>query len=1052
MSKFKGYARNSGFKEIALPNTARRIEEEGERTLRRMDNDFKIRVENAQANIDSLNEKYRVEEKNRDFVFELESENRNQIRSQMVENMKVARENANTEQANIRSKFEGIAQFSQTAAKISGELFTEMTERSQKRGEDLANVIAMAGLNFADVDYIRKVEKANIENDENYRLLVEKLRKAGASSDVIKSIRESNASTFYGMKKTMLVNAGLDYPEYLAQKEADYLLNPDGTPTNYTLGQARGMGTRFKDAIEAQELRNTTDYINEFGETSDPMVSRFLYPKMAEAERAANRGRVARQSELDEEEATLQRVQGWHTIYNDAQSPRDAINSAWQTIQLHQRKGVAREEWLDAELIAVQNGRFATVHEAMRYLEDLESFEVSINGGPKRRFKDAFKNSQGLRDLRKGIESYFIDVETRNSRLKSINDNRIVASAVQAMLESDGFTDAAANDFIHQIKKLGADPSEFNAVLFANTVEADERRKVIAYIEEQKADGSLTLSTFNGIVDPKVLDAYKEDIARLTAESTGYPQSLQDVRKELGQVLKEKFHDDFDFSKGKTGFTFLRANQHALRLYQSFLKKVKKSADELTTLNDIQQQAKDLTIAEIRKEKGVFQTSDKKLAGPPFFLKFDPRNPEIYIPPDLGKGVSHMLNRVNAEPSSVINERFITTSKAKELAKKIQTKNLKVIPTLFQDLALYSGIPAEQILQTQIELAAPELKGKFTVEKDLASNVITTTPPEILNILENLNSENLRTAIVASGNKVHSVRNHSQGYSDVLSLTRASGFKAPHVAASMWQLETGGGKSYAGRNNLFNIKGNPGEGPSGNYDEFIDGQWTTQRSTFKDYESPSQSVEDYINTLKKYPGVNEATTPREMVQAIYDGGYATDPEYVNKVLRIATENGVNVDQPFIKYEGPATRDPNYGDATMQHIYNVHGIGWKSTGPHLDVKQLDNPNTPEDETGAYFEYDDPEIAEYLFVDDLEKGRVPLPQVPMTGSWEDHANRPRPSNGYDYGIHDGRPIFLKPPARVIYSEETIEGDDMLYIELPSGRRFKFHHGKDPNKKRQ
>tara|TARA_Y100000287_G_scaffold170799_1_gene156751 strand:- start:41 stop:3190 length:3150 start_codon:yes stop_codon:yes gene_type:complete len=1046
MSKFKGYARNSGFKEISLPNTARRIEEEGERTLRRMENDFKIRVQNAQENIDSLNQKYRVEEKNRDFVFDLESENRNQIRSQMVENMKVARENANTEQENIRSKFEGIAAFSQTAAKISGDLFTEMTERRQKRGEDLANVIAMAGLNFADVDYIRKIEKANIENDENYRLLIEKLRQAGASSDVIKSIRESNASTFYGMKKTMLVNAGLDYPEYLAAKEADYLLNPDGTPTNYTLGQARGMGTQFNDAIEAQELRNTTDYITEFGETSDPMVSRFLYPKMVEAERAANRGRSARQRQLDEQEAKVERTQKWNTIYDDAQSPEDAIDSAWQHIQVYKRKGVAREEWLEAELIAVQNGRFADIHEANRYMETLENFEVSINGGPKRRFKDAFKNSTGLRDLRDGINTYFIELENQNLRLKSINDKRIVLSAVKAMIDSDGFTDAAANDFIFQIEKLGADPSEFKAILYANTIEADERQKVIDYIEEQKADGSLTLSTFNGIVDTKVLDEYKEDIARLTAESQGYSQSLKDVEKELGQVLKDKFEDDFDFSKGKTGFTFLRAKQHALRRYQFHLNDLKKSAGESTTLDDIQQQAKDLTIAEIRDEKGDFQTSSVTTAGDGFFIRFDPKNEEKYIPPDLGKGVSHMLNRVNAEPSSVINERFITTSKAKELAKKIQTNSLKVIPTLFQDLARYSGIPAEQILQTQIELAAPELKGKFTVEKDLASNVITTTPPEILNILENLNSENLRTAIVASGNKVHAVRTHSQGYSDVLSLTKASGFKAPHVAASMWQLETGGGKFMAGRNNLFNIKSTSGEGSSGNYTEFIDGQWTTQRSTFKDYESPSQSVEDYINTLKKYPGVNEANTPREMVQAIYDGGYATDPEYVNKVLRIARENGVNVDQPFIEYEGPATRDPNYGDATMQHIYNVHSIGWGSTGPHLDVKQLDNPNTPEDETGAYFEYDDPEIAEYLFVDDLEKGRVPLPQVPMMGSWESHANRS--SNGYDYGIHDGRPIFLKPPARVIDSITTTEGDDMLYIELPSGRRFKFHHGKDPN----
>ena len=129
-----------------------------------------------------------------------------------------------------------------------------------------------------------------------------------------------------------------------------------------------------------------------------------------------------------------------------------------------------------------------------------------------------------------------------------------------------------------------------------------------------------------------------------------------------------------------------------------------------------------------------------------------------------------------------------------------------------------------------------------------------------------------------------------------------------------------------------------------------------------------------------------------------------------------------------------------------HVYNVGSIGWGSTGSHLDLKQEDNPNTPENEKGAYFNYDDPEIAEYVFVDDKEMGMVPLTQVPMTGSWESHTGRG--SNGYDYGIHEGRGIYIKPPARVVNSFRTSQNDDLLIIELPSGRRFKCHHGRRVN----
>tara|TARA_B100001287_G_C22608482_1_gene493944 strand:- start:761 stop:1048 length:288 start_codon:yes stop_codon:yes gene_type:complete len=93
MSKFKGYAQSSGFKNIQLPDTTRRIREKGERTISRMEQTFKIEQENAEAVLNALNDKYRVEAGNRQAVFDLESENRNQIRNQMIANADVARAN-----------------------------------------------------------------------------------------------------------------------------------------------------------------------------------------------------------------------------------------------------------------------------------------------------------------------------------------------------------------------------------------------------------------------------------------------------------------------------------------------------------------------------------------------------------------------------------------------------------------------------------------------------------------------------------------------------------------------------------------------------------------------------------------------------------------------------------------------------------------------------------------------------------------------------------------------------------------------------------------------
>jgi hypothetical protein len=81
-------------------------------------------------------------------------------------------------------------------------------------------------------------------------------------------------------------------------------------------------------------------------------------------------------------------------------------------------------------------------------------------------------------------------------------------------------------------------------------------------------------------------------------------------------------------------------------------------------------------------------------------------------------------------------------------------------------------------------------------------------------------------------------------------------------------------------------------------------------------------------------------------------------------------------------------------------------------------------------------------EYIFADDPELGLIPIGDAPMTGSWESHTKRG--SNGYDYGFDSGTKILIKPPARVVYSQTTSQGDNLMIVEFPNGRRVKFHHG--------
>lgn len=112
-------------------------------------------------------------------------------------------------------------------------------------------------------------------------------------------------------------------------------------------------------------------------------------------------------------------------------------------------------------------------------------------------------------------------------------------------------------------------------------------------------------------------------------------------------------------------------------------------------------------------------------------------------------------------------------------------------------------------------------------------------------------------------------------------------------------LETGWGQSIlgdsAGRSsmNLFNIKaGSYWQGPSVGVTtlEFRDGVPRPERARFRAYGSFAESFGDYAELLlgngRYREAVDNASDPTAFVQGLVRGGYATDPAYASKVLRL----------------------------------------------------------------------------------------------------------------------------------------------------------------------
>ena len=121
----------------------------------------------------------------------------------------------------------------------------------------------------------------------------------------------------------------------------------------------------------------------------------------------------------------------------------------------------------------------------------------------------------------------------------------------------------------------------------------------------------------------------------------------------------------------------------------------------------------------------------------------------------------------------------------------------------------------------------------------------------------------------------------------------------PEALIAQAALETGWGKNMVrgadGQNsfNLFGIKADArwqGERAVTETVEFRDGLMRKERASFRAYPSLAESFADYADFLKVNPRYGEAlkagADAPAFVRALSQAGYATDPEYSNKINRI----------------------------------------------------------------------------------------------------------------------------------------------------------------------
>lgn len=169
-------------------------------------------------------------------------------------------------------------------------------------------------------------------------------------------------------------------------------------------------------------------------------------------------------------------------------------------------------------------------------------------------------------------------------------------------------------------------------------------------------------------------------------------------------------------------------------------------------------------------------------------------------------------------------------------------------------------------------------------------------------------------------------------------------------------LESGWGGSTLSRspnNNLFGIKCGTTRSPfqSGCVTvptrEYLNGQWVIVNASFRTYASVADSILDHGYYLR-YRGIYDGAflvnySPRLFAQSIARAGYATDPGYPTKLLKIASSYDLYA-QDFGQSVGSAITDPRLGKLTAGAA-QVERVGAASWSAPLDAPAPAAPPAP-----------------------------------------------------------------------------------------------------------
>jgi hypothetical protein len=990
---YRGYARSLGFDPIKAPTEGlARMQERDNRIIRGMEDNRRAVKEVRDEYGAGLERKLSIEAKDRDQNYAWETKLAENRQKAIGVNAQTLIQSELQRGKNAASALESLSKFSTTLADGITEYRKQRDEADKVQG---AYLVASGQISQEEIRNTLIAKTLLKSSGEANNQIVGELQQRNANPYLVSNLASSNKALHVGMMEAYARQTLSGYPAW-AQNKLD----------------EQGLNTAEQRLAAAPQLLG--EFLKENG-LLDIKPMAIMEPLQRANQAYSSLVESARKSDIRNKSDDIRSQAKRLLVENPTgESFMEAFNMISTTYAEDGATPLGRRGARD-ELIKLTSD---TTLFSDQQVEQIWSGAMTDQGSMKDRFKAEY--DELLTNRQKDKEAEFQISEAQERRETKRQEDQLLD-----WVSNNNPNEETLTAIIKEAKTKGIATDRLQAYL-AFTTEQQNADFWGKQFREQYEQGTLSASDVDQPGVPiEVRETWRTRAQQLDQQRSDSGIKQETIKGELADALKQNLIGD---STSRSAHYSVRgASNYALNLYNQKFKQYAKTMEPSVAAN----KARLDVLTAIENKKGAFAViaSSQAKTGQTqaFYAAFTPgKHPGAPATPNVISS-SEVIKKVRANTNVVNTEVLASPALLKDIDNRISSGKPISIPQVYTDLSrALPGMSPTDILNAQLKAAG--LTGQ--IKPGFRDELNKINDPVLRRILDQpMTQDRLNTAIIGSGNAPATVRTGNSGYADVQSLGSAAGFKFPQVMAAMWALESGWGKYTSGKNNVFNIKARPGQGTQKN------------GSYWRDYASPLESAKDFMNLMtdpRYAPGITQAKTPRQAIEAIAAGGYAGgEAAYPSKIIRVMQGMGVNVDQPYTPAATPS-RNQAFMRPTLAYI--TDNIGPTSTGPHLDVKQQDNPNTPVNEFAR--EFTAKALDQFVVVDDPQFGRVPLSRIPVTDTFAGHVARG--SHGIDYGTAKGSKVFLQNGARIVSKTRTQHGDKLV-IQLPDGRRFSFLHGK-------